>query len=142
MNARHVKPVLLISCVSFLFCAVVLGQYAIESHTIDCGGGTSIGGGFEINGTIGQPDASSPASPLTGGGYALQSGFWALPSGCTCPGDLDGNAQVNGGDIQLFVDCLLHGGDCTCADLDGTGGVSSADVGFFVSLLVSGAGCP
>jgi hypothetical protein len=32
----------------------------------------SIGGGYELAGTIGQPDAGV----LTGGGYTLGGGFW------------------------------------------------------------------
>ncbi len=51
------------------------GQYAIDWHTMDGGGGASTGGVYEITGTIGQPDAG-PAQQ--GGDVALQGGFWAL----------------------------------------------------------------
>ena len=47
--------------------------YELSWWTVDGGGQTySIGGGYEIGGTIGQPDAGV----LTGGGYVLGGGFW------------------------------------------------------------------
>lgn len=58
-------------------------SYSIHWHTIDGGGGTSTGGVFTVNGTIGQPDAGGP---LTGGGYSLIGGFWALPFAVQTPG--------------------------------------------------------
>ena len=54
----------------------VHGQYAIDWHTIDGGGGTSTGGVYSVSGTVGQPDAN--AQPLTGGNFSLIGGFWAL----------------------------------------------------------------
>ncbi len=41
--------------------------------TLDGGGCTfSAGGGYQLGGTIGQPDAGA----LSGGGYTLTGGFW------------------------------------------------------------------
>lgn len=52
------------------------GQYNITKSTIDSGGHTAIaGGGYLLQGTIGQPDATEAA----GGSYILKGGFW--PSG-------------------------------------------------------------
>ncbi len=48
------------------------GNYSLERHTIDGGGGTSTGGNYTLTGTIGQPDAGR----LEGGNYVLQGGFW------------------------------------------------------------------
>ena len=48
------------------------GSFAIESSTIDSGGGLSSGGTFALAGTIGQPDAGTHA----GGTFALRGGFW------------------------------------------------------------------
>ena len=53
---------------------VALAQYAIDWHTIDGGGGTSVGGMYSVSGTIGQPDAGLP---MSGGTYSLTGGFWA-----------------------------------------------------------------
>lgn len=47
--------------------------YSIDWYTIDGGGGRSVGGGYVLEGTIGQPDAGPV---LTGGGYELRGGFW------------------------------------------------------------------
>lgn len=41
--------------------------------TIDTGGGTSVGGGFQVRGTIGQADASVTSSNAT---YSVRGGFW------------------------------------------------------------------
>ena len=46
--------------------------YSLDWNTIDGGGGSSSGGGFQVSGSIGQPDAGSSA----GGGFTLLGGFW------------------------------------------------------------------
>ncbi len=48
------------------------GVYSLTWYTVDGGGGTASGGGYVVSGTAGQADAGS----LSGGSYALQSGFW------------------------------------------------------------------
>lgn len=48
-------------------------NYTIDWSTLDGGGGRSAGGGYVLEGTIGQPDAG-PA--LRGGTYELHGGFW------------------------------------------------------------------
>jgi hypothetical protein len=50
-------------------------QYSIDWYKIAGGDGTSTGGVFTVSGTIGQADASSA---MTGPGYSLTGGFWAL----------------------------------------------------------------
>jgi hypothetical protein len=50
---------------------------------VDGGGAYSAGGGYELNGTAGQPDAGV----LVGGDYTLGDGFWrggsvVLPPSC------------------------------------------------------------
>lgn len=61
---------------------VVLGAsaqtpaFTLDWFTIDGGGGVSAGGGFTVQGTIGQPDAGGP---MAGGVYAVTGGFWVLP---------------------------------------------------------------
>lgn len=47
----------------------------VDWHTIDGGGGVSVGMGYQISGTIGQPDAGV----LIGNGYQVRGGFW-LPA--------------------------------------------------------------
>jgi hypothetical protein len=49
--------------------------YAVNWHKVSGGGGTSTNGTYSISGTIGQHDASGS---MTGGGYAVTGGFWAI----------------------------------------------------------------
>ena len=49
--------------------------YDLTWNTIDNGGGTSSNGGYTLDGTIGQPDASTS---LSNGGYSLVGGFWNM----------------------------------------------------------------
>ena len=49
-------------------------QYEIPWYTMDSGGGTSVGGAYELSGTIGQQDVGRS----TGGDYELVAGFWAF----------------------------------------------------------------
>ena len=49
---------------------------SIDWFTSNGGGGTSTGGAFAVDGTIGQPDAN--AQTLTGGTFSLAGGFWSL----------------------------------------------------------------
>ncbi len=128
---------------------LLAGTHEITWHTVDGGGASgssaSVGGSFALSGTIGQPDAVSPASPLMGGTFELVGGFWQAPSSqstCACPGDMNGDAAVDGLDIRDFTDCMIEGGSCQCADVDLVGGVSLDDVPAFVATLLSGDGCP
>jgi hypothetical protein len=47
-------------------------ELAIPWWTVDGGGGTSLGGPYVLNGTLGQPDAGN----IAGGVYSIKSGFW------------------------------------------------------------------
>lgn len=58
------------------------GQFELISSTIDCGGGTSIGGQFTVKDTVGQPDAGK----LAGGKFTLEGGFWTGISVAQMPG--------------------------------------------------------
>ena len=66
-------------------------DFVIDWWTVDGGGpgapGWTTGGDFELGGTIGQPDAqTSPV--MTGGGFELVGGFWAVPP-CWCISDVN-----------------------------------------------------
>jgi hypothetical protein len=50
--------------------------YRLDWFTLDGGGGTCSGGGYTLNGTIGQHDAATAAS-APGATYRLEPGFWA-----------------------------------------------------------------
>jgi hypothetical protein len=50
-------------------------SFSIDWFKVSGGGGVSTGGVYTVSGTIGQHDAGSV---LTGGGFSLTGGFWAL----------------------------------------------------------------
>ena len=52
-------------------------QFAINWFTLDGGGGSSAGGAYTLQGTIGQPDAGA----ASGGSYVLEGGFWSAFAG-------------------------------------------------------------
>jgi hypothetical protein len=58
-------------------------SYTIDWYKIAGGGGTSTGGTYTVNGTIGQPDASGA---MSGGNYSVIGGFWALIQVVQTPG--------------------------------------------------------
>lgn len=65
--------------------------YTVDRYTIDGGGGTSSGGIYEIQGTLGQPDAD-PLQPSMGGTFELTGGFWpGLSTAAPQPDALFGN---------------------------------------------------
>ena len=58
------------------FAALSAGaQTNISWQTTDGGGGTSTGGVYALEGTVGQPDGSEA---MQGGAYDVQGGYWAL----------------------------------------------------------------
>lgn len=62
----------------------------------------------------------------------------SLVSNCGLLGDMNGDGQVNGADIQRYVDCNLGaGGDCSCADMNVDASVNVIDVPGFVSALLA-----
>jgi len=134
-----------------LVCALCISTSALAQpfdlswHTVDGGGAMfSTGGAFELGGTIGQADAGPTAGAMTGGTFSLVGGFWpgAAASACTCPGDMNGDTQKNGKDIQQFAQCLVSGGACSCAEVDGLPGLNGGDVSVFVADLLAGSSCP
>ena len=74
MNKKHILFTLVAMA---LITKAALGQsYAIDWFTIDGGGGASAGGGYSLNGSIGQHDATTVT--MSGGSYSMTGGFWSL----------------------------------------------------------------
>lgn len=103
----------------------VSGDYDLPWFTIDGGGGSSSGSGYELNGTIGQCDAGV----MSGGSFTLQGGFWnaGRPATPSCPGDVDGDGFV---DVDDMIAVLGAWGPCVgcAADIDGSGAVDTNDL--------------
>ncbi len=111
----------------------------VELHrsTVD-GGGTmfATGSGFELSGTVGQPDAG----PLEGGGFTLTGGFWFEQGPLDC--NYDGGVTIC--DYDDFNQCAWgpdgtppSGLDtpCTCFDLDADGDVDLRDFGSLQMMM-------
>lgn len=58
-------------------------SYTVDWYKIPGGGGTSVGGTYQLSGAISQPDASGA---MSGGNYSVTGGFWALISVVQMPG--------------------------------------------------------
>ena len=120
-----------------------LAQYDVSWSSIDGGGGmSSTGGGYVLAGTIGQPDAMPGTGAMSGGAFQITGGFWTVTQVCVCYGDLNGDGQKNGRDVQQFVGCIISGGNCSCADVDLVNGITLDDVPVFVTGLLAGPTCP
>lgn len=108
-------------------CAAVAAAQDLEitRSTIDNGGAmTSTGGGFELSGTIGQPDAGV----LAGGAFEVSGGFWFAEG----PIDCNSDGLVNRFDYDDFEACLSGpagsaAGACLCFDVDESRTVDLAD---------------
>jgi hypothetical protein len=66
-----------IVCVALFAWDTTAQVYSIGWHKLAGGGGTSLGGLYQISGTTGQDDAGMA---MIGGGYSLTGGFWSLIS--------------------------------------------------------------
>jgi hypothetical protein len=78
------------------------GGYDLTWNTLDCGGGVSSAGPYELYGAIGQPGAGGLQA---GGSYALAGGF--LPgSAAPCYANCDGSTTaplLNVADFSCFL---------------------------------------
>jgi hypothetical protein len=67
------------------------------------------------------------------------------PAQCeSCPADMDGSANLDGADIQLFTSCVSGGvvGDpCVCADVNQDDQIDMDDVPEFVDAMLTGGSC-
>jgi hypothetical protein len=127
-------------------------DFTLDWYTLDAGGVmNATDNGFELSGTIGQPDAASVV--MTGGGYELTGGFWIVPTApAVCIGDLNCDGTVSFADINPFVLYLSNFAQWQAAypgcpaengDINGDGTYPSfADINPFVALMTQcGAGC-
>ena len=125
------------------------GGFDLSWNSIDGGGAMfSTGGGFELGGTIGQPDATDTV--MTGGGFELTGGFWGfvLTCGVKAPLDFDQDCDVDMDDLAVFEACasgpgVPHQGTPTCqtADSENDNDVDQTDFSVF-QRCVSGTDSP
>lgn len=83
ISMKHEAVFALVLALIFSVISAGAQSYSIDWHKIAAGGGTSAGGSYQINGTIGQPEASGV---MSGGNYSMTTGFWSLDSVVQTPG--------------------------------------------------------
>ncbi len=112
-------------------------DFDLRWNSIDGGSGTGSGGGYELAGTCGQPDAG-PA--MTGRDFELVGGFWSMPapSAPPCPADLDGSGEVGFSDLLAVLSAWGACDKCP-EDLDGDGVVGFSDL---LVVLSAWGPCP
>ena len=99
--------------------------FEMGRSTVDGGGAmSSAGSGFELSGTLGQPDAGV----LAGGGFQLSGGFWFE----LAPTDCNEDGAVNLLDVSRFVQCLsdppgVIPNGCACFDVNGDATIDLRD---------------
>ena len=82
-------------------------NYRIPTAVMSGGGGYMESSGYEANSTIGQQSPlADPADPPYSDSYDLYPGFWYTVAnvGLTCPGDGDGDKDVDGSDLADYSD--------------------------------------
>ncbi len=129
---------ILVACVvSMIFAVPASAQpYEISWYTIDGGGGTSSGGGFELSGTIGQHDAGAT---LSAGAFELAGGFWSgVLLAPPCPADLNNDGLLDFFDLQAFLNAFSA--NDPLADFINDGLFDFFDVQAFLNAF--SAGCP
>jgi len=112
-----------------------LAQLSVERSVIAGGGGESVGGTFDLIGTVGQAAAGPSSGPMTGGTFSVLGGFWSGQP-ALCPSDFDNNGFVNGDDFDQFVALFIEGDPG--ADFDHNGFVNGDDFDQFVTAFESG----
>ncbi len=135
MNAIQRMPGLYVIAVTAVVFAGDGPQYDLSWNTIDGGGATLTGGDFQLDGSIGQPDASQV---LGGGAFSLSGGFW--PGGIACPWDCDGSGDGMV-DTNDFLALLAQWGlsDTSCDFGLGVPGIGANE---FLDLLANWGPCP
>ena len=119
-------------------------SFSMDWYTIDGGGGRTSDGTFELNGTIGQPDAGPV---MTGGNFELAGGFGVgqnhLP---IILGDANDDGVLNNLDIAWFVLALVDPSAYQAMfpdvdpdvvlDMNGDGVFNNLDIAGFVAALL------
>ncbi|MCH7791777.1 MAG: hypothetical protein IID31_05810 [Planctomycetes bacterium] len=109
--------------------------FDISWYTIDCGGGPSAGGSFQLSGTIGQHDAGV----MSGGPFTLTGGFWSGAGAALCYADCDANGSLDIFDFLCFQNSFVSGEPYAC-DCDPDPVCDIFDFLCFQNAFV--AGCP
>jgi len=157
------KPYTIVICGNLLISPVSLGAGAVGtpfSQSLISAGGTApynwslASGELPAGLTLGYTTGELAGTPTVGGTFdftvqaldavnCIGSRAYSLTiSGGSCglSGDLNGDALVDGLDIQPFVECLISGsstqGACNCGDINENSSIDEFDVLPFVAALL------
>ena len=126
----------------FAFTEMSSDNYAISTSVLSGGGAPMSSDSYQSNSTVGQSSPlMDPANPPWSTNYGLYPGFWytletAVPQN-DCPGDFDGDGDVDGSDLATFAadfgrtDC--NTGDPCEGDFDGDNDVDGSDLATFAT---------
>jgi hypothetical protein len=81
-------------------------NFRIRSSVYASGGGLIGSANYQTTGTIGQPSPlPDPTDPPFSDSFDLYPGFWYTIGafGVTCPGDFDGDRDVDGSDLEEYL---------------------------------------
>jgi hypothetical protein len=128
METTRLTTAITAGCLMLMGAPALTPAFELRWRSVDNGGGYSTGGAFELEGTIGQPDAGF----ASGGGFELTGGFWFEQP----LGDCDASGIVDLGDYADLAACLLgpDGGlstGCHCFDFDADGDNDLVDFSVF-----------
>ena len=83
LKRRWIRAVITTGLTVGTVATVSAAPFELEWRTVDGGGRMfSTGGAYSLGGTIGQHDAGSFSSPMSGGAYSLVGGFWPGAGDC------------------------------------------------------------
>jgi hypothetical protein len=109
----------------------------LDWNTIDGGGGELTGAlGYNLNGTVGQPDAGF----MSGNGLELSGGYWNLPvEPPSCYANCDGstgNPILTANDFVCFLNAFTA--QEAYANCDGVAGLTANDFICFINAYSTG----
>jgi len=137
MTRRTTRDLFILASTAAVFstCSTSFAQFSVPRHAIAGGGGQSLGGTFDLTGTVGQEAAGPNSGAMTGGTFALTGGFWPgqLPR---CPSDFNNDGFVTGDDFDAFVDAFVMGD--IAADFNDDGFVTADDYDAYVEAFFAG----
>ncbi|MBX3377235.1 MAG: hypothetical protein KF678_09570 [Phycisphaeraceae bacterium] len=111
--------------------------YDMDWNTFDGGGGPLGGGLYNLNGTVGQPDAGL----LTGGGFELGGGFWHFEA-ISCYANCDestGTPLLTANDFQCFLNKFAANDPyANCDGSTGTPLLTANDFQCFLNKFAAG----